>query len=190
MNDRTKAALIGGLIAGVLSGLPVISGCCFLWAIAGGFVTVWMYMKNAPTPMALGDAAKLGAMAGVIGAVISIILGVPFMMLGIGSAALNNPDMERAGIGAGVLAVGGIFGLILRAACVIGFAAVGGIIGSAVLGKGSAGAPPPPPPPGYGGPTGGTGYTGPASPTGGGSDFGGPTAGGGSGGAGGFGTGS
>ena len=40
MNERTKAALIGGVIAGVLSGLPLVGGCCFLWAIAGGFLTV------------------------------------------------------------------------------------------------------------------------------------------------------
>ncbi len=151
MNDRTKAALIGGVVAGILSGLPIISGCCFLWAIGGGFLAVFMYMKNAPTPMMTVDGAKLGATAGIIGAVISLLLGVPFLLLGVGSAAMSNPDLERAGIGAGVMAVGGVVGLILRAALVVGFAALGGALGVAVLGKKGGGMPPPPPPVNYGG---------------------------------------
>lgn len=160
MNDRTKAALIGGLVAGVLSGLPVVGGCCFLWAIGGGFLAVFMYMKNSPAPMQMGDAAKLGAIAGAIGAVISLVLGLPFLLLGVGSAAMNQ-DMARAGIGAGIMAVGGFVGLIIRALFVVGFAAVGGIIGAAVLGKNRPGGMPPPPPPpvSYGGPAGG-GYGG------------------------------
>ncbi|HEX8455741.1 MAG TPA: hypothetical protein VF656_00325 [Pyrinomonadaceae bacterium] len=183
MNDRTKAALIGGVVAGVLSGLPVVSGCCFLWAIGGGFLAVFMYLKNAPTQLMTADGAKLGATAGVIAAVISLLLGVPFMLLGVGSAAMQNADLERAGVSAGILAVGGFVGLILRALVVVGFAVLGGVIGVAVLGKnrpggGSTNVPPPPPPPNYGGGTqppagggygagGGGGYTG-----GGGSSFG------------------
>lgn len=153
MNERTKVALIGGLIAGVLSGLPIISGCCFLWALAGGFVAVWMYMKNAPAPMSMGDAAKLGAIAGAIGAAISLLLGFPFMLLGVGSVATSNADLERAGISAGIMAVGGVVGLLLRAGLVVGFAVLGGVIAAAVLGK-KAGTPPPPPPASYGGPGG------------------------------------
>lgn len=166
MNDRTKAALIGGVVAGVLSGLPIISGCCFLWAIAGGFLAVYMYMKNSPAPLQMADAAKLGAIAGAIGAVISLALGVPFMMLGIGSAAMQSQDLQSAGISSGILAVGGAVGLILRALFVVGFAVLGGIIGAAVLGKnrpGGMGTPPPPPTGGFGGPGAG-GYGGTGTP--------------------------
>jgi hypothetical protein len=153
MNDRTKAAVIGGVVAGVLSGLPVISGCCFLWAIGGGFLAIYMYMKNAPGPMMMGDAAQLGAITGVVGAIISAVLGIPFMLLGIGSAAMSQ-NAANAGIGAGIMAVGGVVGLILRAVFVVGFAVLGAIIGNAVLGKnrpGGMNTPPPPPPSGFGG---------------------------------------
>ncbi|MCA1612760.1 MAG: hypothetical protein LC800_01135 [Acidobacteria bacterium] len=159
MNNRTKAALIGGALAGVLSGLPIISGCCFLWAIGGGFLAVFMYLKDAPPgPLEMGDAAKLGALAGAIGAVISIVLGLPFMLLGIGASAVQNSDLQSAGISSGIMAVGGIVGLLLRAALVVGFAALGGVIGAAVLGKnrpGGVGTPPPPPPSDFGGGYGG-----------------------------------
>jgi hypothetical protein len=165
MNNRTKAAVIGGVIAGVLSGLPIVGGCCFLWALAGGFLAVFMYVKNLPTPMEMGDAAKLGAMAGVIGAVISIVIGLPFFLLGVGASAISNSDLPNAGISTGIMAAGGVLGLVLRAVFVVVFAVLGGVIGAATVGKkgGGAGAPPPPPPPaggGYGGttPGGGGGY--------------------------------
>lgn len=155
MNDRTKAALIGGVIAGVLSGLPIVSGCCFLWALGGGFLAVFMYMKNAPMQLMAADGAKLGATAGVIGAVISLVIGLPLMLLGIGGAAMQSADLESAGISTGIMAVGGIVGLIIRALVVIGFAVLGGVIGAAVLGKNRPGGTtpntPPPPPSNYGG---------------------------------------
>lgn len=162
MNDRTKAALIGGVVAGVLSGLPVVGGCCFLWAIGGGILAIYLYMKNTPAPMEMADAAKLGAIAGAIGAAISLALGLPFMMLGIGTAAVqNNADLERAGIGAGMMAGLGFGALVIRAVIVLGCGALGGIIGAAIFGKNrpGAGAPPPPPPPDFGGQQGG-GYGG------------------------------
>jgi hypothetical protein len=156
MNNRTKAAVIGGVIAGVLSGIPIVGGCCFLWALAGGFLALFMYTKSVPGPMAMGDAAKLGATAGVIGAVISVVIGLPFFLLGVGASAVANSDLQNAGISTGIMAASGVVGLILRAVFVVAFAVLGAVIGAAVLGKkgGGAGVPPPPPPPGggYGGP--------------------------------------
>lgn len=169
MNERTKAAVIGGVLAGVLSGIPIVSICCFLWALAGGFLAVYMYMKNSNAPMEMGDAAKLGAVAGVVGAIISAVLAVPFMLLGIGSAAMNQ-NMANAGIGAGFMAVAGIGGIIIKAVFVIGLAVLGAIIGNAVLGKnrpGGMSAPPPPPPSDFGG----GGYT-PPPPAGGAGTYG------------------
>lgn len=163
MNNNTKAAVIGGVIAGVLSGLPIVGNCCFIWAIAGGFLALFMYSKSAPGPIQMGDAAKLGAIAGVIGAVISTIIGVPFFLLGVGLSAMNN-EAQNAGISTGIAAVGGVIGFVLKAVCVVGFAVLGAVIGAAILGKkaGGAGTPPPPPPPpggGYGGGNpGGGGY--------------------------------
>jgi hypothetical protein len=167
MNNNTKAAIIGGVIAGVLSGLPIVGGCCFLWALAGGFLALFIYQKGAPGPMEMADAAKLGAMAGVIGAVISVVIGLPFFLLGVGASAIGNSDLPNAGISTGIMAASGVLGLILRAVFVVVFAVLGAVIGAAILGKkgGGAGAPPPPPPP-YGGPAGG-GYGGGGAPGGG-----------------------
>lgn len=176
MNNNTKAAVIGGVVAGVLSGLPFVGGCCFLWALAGGFLALFMYTKSVPGPIEMGDAAKLGAMAGVIGAVISVVIGLPFFLLGIGASALSNSDLPNAGISTGIMAAGGVLGLVLKAVFVVVFAVLGAVIGAAIFGKKGAGAPPPPPPPGgsYGGPGGtpGGGYGGGGGTPGGGGGYG------------------
>jgi len=163
MNDRTKAAIVGGLVAGVPSIIPLISTCCFIWAIAGGFLAVFMYVKKSPTPMSPGDGAKLGLMAGVVGAVIYLIVAVPMMLLGGAAniaAQMQNQGGEAAGM-AGIAAGLGFAIVFVVAGILIGLGAAGGAIGAAVLGRKGpgAGAPPPPPPTdfGTGGGYGGTG---------------------------------
>ncbi|MDT7603285.1 MAG: hypothetical protein QOF61_1282 [Acidobacteriota bacterium] len=168
MNDRTKAAVIGGIIAGVLSGIPFIGGCCFLWAIAGGFLAIFMYMKSVPGPMMMGDAAKLGAVTGAIGALIATVIRIPLMLLGIGMAAMGS-DRSAAPAIAGLSAATGVLGIVFTIIVVVGFAVLGSIIGNAVLGKNRPGGinTPPPPPSDFGG----GGYP-PPPPTGGGGSYG------------------
>jgi hypothetical protein len=164
MNNRTKAAVIGGVIAGVLSGIPIVGGCCFLWALAGGFLALFMYAKSQPGPVTdMADAAKLGATAGVIGAVISTVIRIPLTLLGVGLSAMGSSDMPNAGFTTGLAAASGVLGIVLTAVFVVAFAVLGAVIGAATVGKkgGGAGVPPPPPPPGGG-------YGGPGAPGGGG----------------------
>src|SRR5215208_3455090 len=99
MNPRTKAALIGGLIAGLLSAIPVVNYCCCLWAIGGGIVAVYLYVKSTGAVVTPGAGATLGAIAGGIGAAIYIVISLPLNLL-IGAAALaaQMEQMERAGV--------------------------------------------------------------------------------------------
>lgn len=155
MNDRTKAALIGGVVAGVLSILPLLGTCCFLWAIAGGALAVYMYLNKSTMPFAAADGAKLGALAGAIGAGIYLIIALPMMLLG--GAMQISQQLEQAG-GGGVAAFGaglGIFIVFIVAGVIVGFGALGGVIGAAIFGKNRPGGTtpntPPPPPSNYGG---------------------------------------
>lgn len=188
-----KAALLGGLVAGIPSSLPLLSICCFIWALGGGFLAVFMYMKNAPTAMTPGDGAKLGVRAGIVGAVVYIVVGGLMTLLGGALQFASMPKTGGEGAGVAALAAGlGIFAVFVGAAFVFGLAVAGGAIGAAVLGKnrpGGTGMPPPPPPTdfgtgggyggtgtgaGYGGTTPGGGYGG-GTPSG--SDFGGTSGG-------------
>src|SRR5437763_16662217 len=154
MDNKMKAALIGGVVAGVLCDIPVVSSCCFLWALGGGFLAVFMYLKGAPGPMTPGDGAKLGLRAGIVGAIIYLIIALPLMLLWGGGAAMSQAVQQSGGsaMGAGVLAGLGAFIIVVVAAVIVGFTVLGGVIGAAVLGKGAGAPPPPPPPSGFGGP--------------------------------------
>jgi len=83
MNTKLKPALIGGVVLGLLSVIPFVSAanvCCCLWAILGGMLATYLYVKNSPTPATAADGAVLGGIAGLVGAVISVILGIPIAM--------------------------------------------------------------------------------------------------------------
>jgi hypothetical protein len=45
---RTRPAVVGGLIAGVLSVLPFIQQCCCLWALVGGAIAAQMLIARSP----------------------------------------------------------------------------------------------------------------------------------------------
>ena len=153
MNDRTKAALIGGVVAGVLSIIPILGTCCFLWAIAGGALAVYMYLNKSTMPFQAADGAKLGALAGAIGAGIYLLLALPMMLLG--GAMQISSQLEQAG-GGSMAALGaglGIFMVFIVAGVIVGSGALGGVIGAAIFGKNRPGGSdmPPPPPANYGG---------------------------------------
>ena len=156
MNETTKAALIGGAVAGLLSGIPIVGGCCFLWALGGGFLAIYLVMKNNTAPMEMGEGAKIGAIAGAIALAPFLIIRILLMVLGVGMSAIGNQG-DNAAVGMGIAAAAGIGGMVIGAIIIVVCAVLGAVIGVAVLGKGRGGGgaavpPPPPPPGGFGGP--------------------------------------
>ena len=81
MNNKLKPALIGGAVIGILSVIPLVSTCCCLWAILGGLLASYLYVKNSPTPVTVGEGAIVGALAGVVGAIIAFVIGIPISLL-------------------------------------------------------------------------------------------------------------
>jgi hypothetical protein len=91
---RFQPALLGGLFIGVLSSLPIVSACCCLWVIAGGFLTVYLQRQSAPSAGRNTAEAVLGGLvAGLVGAVISV--AVQGLMTTVGGDALI-AEMEAA----------------------------------------------------------------------------------------------
>ena len=65
-----QPALVGGVIMGVLSALPFVAGgnlCCCLWVVSGGAIAAYLFQQNQSTPIATGDGALVGLLAGLIG---------------------------------------------------------------------------------------------------------------------------
>ena len=79
-SSKLQPALLGGLLLGVLSALPIVNlvnACCCLWVLAGGALAAYLLQRNQSTPISTSDGALVGFGAGLIGAVVWQGLSVP-----------------------------------------------------------------------------------------------------------------
>ena len=158
MNDRMKPALIGGLVAGLLSAIPfvnIVNACCCAWAIIGGIVATYLYVKQSPNPVTPGEGAMLGAMAGGIGAVIYLVVGIPLgLVVGntmanavSGIVAQSDPaqaEAIRQQMAASTGFAAALINSIVVAVLLVIFSVIGGLLGVPIFEKrkGGAGTPP------------------------------------------------
>ena len=159
MNNKLKPALIGGVLLGLLSAIPVVNLvniCCCLWALIGGLLASYLYIKNSPVPARAGDGAILGALAGLVGAVIVVIIGIPISIIagGITRELLIrlienvNPGQAEAiriQMEAGSTIPGAILNGIILAVLLVIFSTIGGLLGVPIFEKRKGPIPPPPP---------------------------------------------
>ncbi len=93
MNEESmlKPALIGGVLLGILSSIPIISAfncVCCAWVIGGGVLAAYLYVKDSAVPVTLGRGVALGLFTGFIGAIVNALFMIPLYFL-----------MNRAGTG-------------------------------------------------------------------------------------------
>ena len=161
MNEERmlKPALIGGVVLGILSSLPLVNCLCCFWVIAGGVLAAYLYVKSASVSVTLGRGISLGLLTGFIGAIVMALFSIPLQMLvspGAGmfeqmkqsmSQVPNVPPetrrmMEELFANSGVLyALSLIF--MFGFCCLFGM--VGGAIGVAIFEKRKPGDSSPPP---------------------------------------------
>ncbi len=180
MNNKVKAAVMAGAAAGLLSAIPFVNFvniCCCAWAIMGGVLASYLYVKDAQTPARPADGATLGAIAGAVTAAIYLVIGVPIGYV-IGNSTMsfltdfiarNDPAQAEAmrqqmeasrNFGSAILQ--GLMGAVL----LFIFSTLGGLLGVQIFEKRKGGgmpSTPPPPPANYGGgtqPPAGSGYGG------------------------------
>jgi hypothetical protein len=75
--NRYQPAILGGLLIGILSGLPFVeigNACCCLWVVTGGLMATYLRQQQLQDPMETSDAVLTGLTAGVVGAVLVLIL--------------------------------------------------------------------------------------------------------------------
>lgn len=164
MNNKVKPALIGGVVLGLLSAIPFVNWvnlCCCLWAIVGGILASYLYVKNSPVPANAGDGAIVGAIAGAVGAVIYLVLGIPLSLLsgeaiqGMMINLVENLDPRQAELFRTQMEASRgdmsrvIIESLVGAVLLFVFTVIGGVIGIPLFEKRKGGpVPPPPPPPG------------------------------------------
>ncbi len=141
-------ALIGGAVAGVLSGSPLFCLCC-LWIIGGAILASYLAAKDSPVSLRSSDGALVGAFTGVFAAIIQAFVSIPFQVFNLG---LLRKIMERMaeysqnmpsgwekwfsrGEGGPFSVAWFLLGLVFNAAVFAALGALGGIIGMALFGK-------------------------------------------------------
>jgi len=158
-----KPALVGGVLLGILSALPLINyfNCiCCAWVILGSVVAARLYVKDSSAPVTLGRGVALGILTGVIGTIVSALFSIPlFLMAGGGSGIMQQmkqaleqipslpPEtrdaveslMSQGNISTAIFVAGFFFMLVIN--CLV--AMIGGAIGVAIFEKRKSGAVPP-----------------------------------------------
>ena len=153
-----QPALIGGMVMGVLSALPLLSAgnlCCCLWVIAGGLVAAYLLQQNTSVPITPGDGAMVGLLAGLAGAIVQSVISIPIsIMVAPMERALLQRVLEMAGtmppdmrdmierysgpegqFGVGLMVARRMIGLMFW--LVIGgiFSTIGGVLGALIFKK-------------------------------------------------------
>lgn len=165
MNNKLKPAIIGGVVLGLLSVIPfvnLVNICCCLWAILGGMLASYLYIKNSPVPASPGDGAILGVLAGVVGAAIAIVIGIPISILMGGAMTAffvglieridpSQAEMMRRQIEAGQTVASAIINGVVLAVLLVIFSTLGGLLAVPIFEKRKRDVPAPPPPQNFGG---------------------------------------
>ncbi|MEJ2110700.1 MAG: hypothetical protein P8Z37_12485 [Acidobacteriota bacterium] len=83
MNNQKmlKPAAIGGLLLGILSALPIASCGCCIWMIGGGVLAAYLFVKESPSMVTLGQGVLLGLFAGIIGTVVFGLFQIPLLLI-------------------------------------------------------------------------------------------------------------
>ncbi|MEZ5316445.1 MAG: hypothetical protein R2752_03485 [Vicinamibacterales bacterium] len=155
---KHQPALLGGILIGVLSALPVVgalNACCCLWVVLGGMLTVYLQQQQKPEPVETADAVIGGLLAGLIGAVIMALVQAlmvsitgPVTQQALQQALQDNPEVPaearemllRLFSGQGVV----LFVLAIAIPLYAVFAMLGSLLGLALFRKKTPPAPPAP----------------------------------------------
>ena len=164
MNNKIKPALLGGGALGLLLVITVVissfvpfTGCCnCLWPIAAGVLATMFYVKESATPATIADGAMVGAIAGVVGGLIYLVIGLPLTFLINGVTAMDaqvrqmSPDFPVGGVA--LLIVGGLIGFFIF----VVLSTLGGVLGIPIFEKRKDTVDTPPPPQDFGAGPGGS----------------------------------
>jgi hypothetical protein len=153
-----QPALIGGVVMGVLSALPLISAgnlCCCLWVITGGAVAAYLLQQNTSVAITPGDGAMVGLLAGLAGALVQFVISIPIgLMVAPMERAMMQRVLEMAGtmppemrdmierysgneaaFGFGLMVARRVIGLMIGLVIGAIFSTLGGVIGAMIFKK-------------------------------------------------------
>lgn len=143
-----RPALLGGAVAGILSGIPFLNCLCCFWIIGGAMLAAYLLAKESAVSLTAGDGAVVGALAGLSAAVVDSLISLPLRGLNLAvmrrmidrlsEFADEMPSGWESWIdrSAGGFSVTMFFlGLFLSAVIFAAVGALGGVIGASLFGR-------------------------------------------------------
>jgi hypothetical protein len=142
-----KPAFLGGVALGVLSALPLVNCCCLLWLGGGGMLAVYLLRQDFLGEIDAGLGAKVGFLAGMIGALFWQILELPIAYITSPQRIQQIQDLLQDHIPSEVLQrvlslLGDPFnplvlviGILFKAVSCGVLTTLGGVLGSSLWGK-------------------------------------------------------
>lgn len=141
-------ALVGGALAGFLSGVPLLNCLCCLWIIGGALLASYLLSKDSVTALTTGDGAIVGIFTGIIAAAVHLFVRIPFHSMNVGlmrnimekfaEFAEEMPsgweNLIERGTGEASLFMS-LLGLVINAIIFSALGALGGIIGISIFRK-------------------------------------------------------
>lgn len=144
MTHKTKAIIIGGGAAGLISSIPIIGWLWIVWTFLGGALAAFLFVRKSDKPVQLGEGVVVGVLAGLVSGVVNLIGYTIFqgllLLLGVGIQAVSAPggDMGPALFGAAMGGMMSIFWIIFNAILIIPIAVLsllGGLASTAIFEK-------------------------------------------------------
>lgn len=138
---------IWGAVFGVISGIPLVNCCCFLWFPVAGLLAVMNIANKANVTIPFAEGAVVGLLTGLIAGVISGVFGGAISAAS-GSAMLDFyrtlPNIPPEALAQMESQFSNPMAAFFQSCClytVVGpaFGAIGGLIGSAIFKKGPSG---------------------------------------------------
>lgn len=126
-----RPSFVGGVFAGVPSGIPFVNLLCMIWAICGGILAVHSYSRRAKAGLSSRDGVRLGLMTGLTGSMLALPIGMSLeYLLKNWFPGLNNDAAAVTGLSHFILI---LVRIVSNVVFIIGFSVIGGMIGISVF---------------------------------------------------------
>ena len=144
-----QPALMGGLVGGTLSALPIVSAgnlCCCLWVVSAGVVAAYLLQQNQPAPVTPGDGAVAGLLAGLVAAVVYLVISIPVSLLVAPAERMvlqrliermgsMPPEFREYARNYRVAGLGIVLGFFMMLCFGVVFSTLGGVLGAVIFRK-------------------------------------------------------
>ena len=100
MKRKVLAAIVGGVAAGFLSGIPIVGWFWFFWAVLGGLLATFLFYRKVGASIQITDGLIVGGLAGLVAGIVNILEVLGFAAVGALISVLTQPGSSDDKLGA------------------------------------------------------------------------------------------